>query len=106
MEKQCKSLQVALEKELKKTSALRVEIDEMKKKLRSKTEVETFVENTLTKYDELQIKYEEECKKQSKMEHQIKVRSKSSGFHGHALIFMFVFALLKPEKEQADESNL
>ena len=59
-----------------KTKALRDEITEIKEKSKDKTDFEKHSEDTITKFDELQQKFEDERKKQLKMEQQIKVRKK------------------------------
>ena len=59
-----------------KTKALRDEITEIKEKSKDKTDFEKYTEDTITKFDELQQKFEDERKKQLKMEQQLKVRKK------------------------------
>ena len=76
MEQQCLNLQNTLENELKLTRALQDEVNELKEKTRTKTEMEKYVDETLIKFNEMEEKYEEEFKKQSKMEQQMKVSLK------------------------------
>ena len=76
VEQQCLNLQNTLENELKLTRALQDEVNELKEKTRTKTEMEKYVDETLIKFNEMEEKYEEEFKKQSKMEQQMKVSLK------------------------------
>ena len=59
--------------ELKQTKALRKEVSGLQNDIKRKKEIEKYFEETVARFDDMHLKYEEESKKQQKMEHQIKV---------------------------------